>query len=111
SGARMHANYFRPGGVRQDLPPALIEDIGAWAAQFPGKLDDIETLITGNRIFKQRNVDIGVVSKEQALAWSFTGVMLRGAGVAWDLRRNQPYECYDDLEFDIPLGLNSDCYD
>ncbi len=111
SGARMHANYFRPGGVRQDLPPALIEDIDAWAVAFPPKLDDIEGLITGNRIFKQRNVDIGVVTKEEALAWGFTGVMLRGSGVAWDLRRNQPYECYDELEFDIPLGINGDCYD
>ncbi len=111
SGARMHANYFRPGGVRQDLPPALVEDIDAWAEAFPAKLDDIEGLITGNRIFKQRNVDIGVVTKEQALAWGFTGVMLRGSGVAWDLRRNQPYECYDELEFDIPLGINGDCYD
>jgi NADH-quinone oxidoreductase subunit D len=111
SGARMHANYFRPGGVRQDLPPALVEDIDAWAVAFPPKLDDIEGLITGNRIFKQRNVDIGVVTKEEALAWGFTGVMLRGSGVAWDLRRNQPYECYDELEFDIPLGINGDCYD
>jgi NADH-quinone oxidoreductase subunit D len=111
SGARMHANYFRPGGVRQDLPPALIEDIDAWAQAFPEKLDDIEVLITGNRIFKQRNVDIGVVTREQAFAWGFTGVMLRGSGVAWDLRRNQPYECYDEFEFDIPLGVHGDCYD
>jgi NADH-quinone oxidoreductase subunit D len=111
SGARMHANYFRPGGVRQDLPPALVQDIDDWATAFPPLLDDIEKLITGNRIFKQRNVDIGVVSKQQALDWAFTGVMLRGSGVAWDLRRNQPYECYDDYEFDIPLGLNGDCYD
>src|SRR5665213_620635 len=102
SGARMHANYFRPGGVRQDLPEALINDIDAWATAFPKVLDDIEGLITSNRIFKQRNVDIGVVTKEQALAWSFTGVMLRGSGVAWDLRRSQPYECYDELEFEIP---------
>src|SRR5687767_13135849 len=111
SGARMHANYFRVGGVRQDLPEALIADIDAWSDAFPAILDDIEGLITGNRIFKQRNVDIGVVSKEQALAWSFSGVMLRGSGVAWDLRRNQPYECYNELEFDIPLGKNGDCYD
>jgi len=111
SGARMHANYFRPGGVRQDLPPALVQDIEDWAKAFPAKLDDIEGLITGNRIFKQRNVDIGVVTKEQAIAWGFTGVMLRGSNVAWDLRRNQPYECYDELEFDIPLGVNGDCYD
>ena len=111
SGARMHANYFRPGGVRQDLTPALIEDIGRWAASFPKVLDDIEGLLTGNRIFKQRNVDIGVVTKEQAFAWGFTGVMLRGCNVAWDLRRNQPYECYDELEFDIPLGVNGDNFD
>ena len=111
SGARLHAHYFRPGGVRQDLPPALIEDIDAWAIAFPKILDDIEGLITGNRIFKQRNVDIGVVTRDQALAWAFTGVMLRGSGVAWDLRRNQPYECYDEFDFDIPLGVHGDCYD
>jgi NADH-quinone oxidoreductase subunit D len=111
SGARMHANYYRPGGVRQDLPPALIEDIDAWAVAFPRKLDDIEVLITGNRIFKQRNVDIGAVSRDQALAWAFTGVMLRGSGVAWDLRRTQPYACYDEFDFDIPLGVHGDCYD
>ncbi len=111
SGARMHANYFRPGGVRQDLPPALVDDIETWTGTFPAVLDEIEGLITGNRIFKQRNVDIGVVSRDQALAWGFTGVMLRGSGVAWDLRRNQPYECYDELEFDIPLGVHGDCYD
>jgi NADH-quinone oxidoreductase subunit D len=111
SGARLHANYFRPGGVHQDLPPALIDDIDAWAASFPAFMDDLDGLITGNRIFKQRNVDIGVVTREQAVQWGFTGVMLRGSGVAWDLRRNQPYECYDELEFDIPLGVNGDCYD
>ncbi len=111
SGARMHANYFRPGGVRQDLPEALIEDIDAWATAFPKVLDDIEGLITGNRIFKQRNVDIGVVTKDQALAWGFTGPMLRGSGVAWDLRRNQPYECYGEFEFEVPLGVHGDCYD
>jgi len=111
SGARLHANYFRPGGVRQDLPPALVEDIDLWAAAFPKVLDEIEVLITGNRIFKQRNVDVGVVTREQAFAWGFTGPMLRGSGVAWDLRRNQPYECYDEMEFDIPLGVHGDCYD
>ncbi|MGH7022408.1 MAG: NADH-quinone oxidoreductase subunit D [Caulobacteraceae bacterium] len=111
SGARMHANYFRPGGVRQDLPPALTADIETWTHTFPPVLDEIEGLITENRIFKQRNVDIGVVSKEQALAWGFTGVMLRGSGVAWDLRRNQPYEIYDELDFEIPLGVHGDCYD
>jgi hypothetical protein len=111
SGARLHANYFRPGGVHQDLTPSLIDDIEKWAKAFPKICDDIEGLITDNRIFKQRNVDIGVVSKEDALAWGFSGVMVRGSGIAWDLRRNQPYECYNDFEFDIPLGKNGDCYD
>jgi NADH-quinone oxidoreductase subunit D len=111
SGSRLHANYIRPGGVRQDLPPELIDDIVSWNQGFPKILDDIEGLITENRIFKQRNVDIGVVSKQDAYAWGFSGVMLRGSGIAWDLRRNQPYECYDELEFDIPLGKNGDCYD
>ena len=111
SGSRLHANYIRPGGVRQDLPPELIADIDIWCDEFPKVLDDIEGLITDNRIFKQRNVDIGVVTKEQAYAWGFSGVMLRGSGVPWDLRRNQPYECYEELEFDIPLGKNGDCYD
>jgi len=111
SGARMHANFFRPGGVRQDLPPELVQDIEDWAKAFARPLADIDKLITGNRIFKQRNVDIGVVKKEEAIAWGFTGVMVRGSGIAWDLRRNQPYECYDELEFDIPLGINGDCYD
>ena len=111
SGARLHANYFRPGGVHQDLPVELVTDIGLWAAAFPKALNDIERLVTGNRIFKQRNVDIGVVTKEQAYAWGFTGVMLRGSGVAWDLRKSQPYELYEELEFDVPVGLNGDCYD
>jgi len=110
-GARLHANYFRPGGVRQDLPEALLADIDAWAVAFPKVLDDIEGLITGNRIFKQRNVDVGVVTKQEALDWGFSGVMVRGSGIAWDLRRNQPYECYSELDFDIPLGKNGDCYD
>ncbi len=111
SGSRLHANYFRPGGVHQDLPERLIADIDAWCDAFPKVLDDIEGLITGNRIFKQRNVDIGVVTKQEAYDWSFSGVMVRGSGIPWDLRRNQPYECYDELEFDIPLGKNGDCYD
>jgi NADH-quinone oxidoreductase subunit D len=110
-GARLHSNYYRPGGVHQDLPPALIEDIDLWCIHFPKVVDDIETLITGNRIFKQRNVDIGVVTRDEALDWGFSGVMVRGSGIAWDLRRNQPYECYDEMEFDIPLGKNGDCYD
>ncbi len=111
SGARLHANYFRPGGVRQDLPEALIADIGTWATAFPKVLDDIESLITGNRIFKQRNVDIGIVSRQEAIDWGFSGVMVRGSGIPWDLRRNQPYECYSEMKFDIPLGKNGDCYD
>jgi len=111
SGARMHANYYRPGGVRQDLPPDLVSDIADWCKGFPKVCDDIEGLITDNRIFKQRNVDIGVVKKEDAIAWGFSGVMVRGSGIAWDLRRTQPYACYDEMEFDIPLGVNGDCYD
>jgi NADH-quinone oxidoreductase subunit D len=111
SGARLHANYFRPGGVRQDLPEPLIADIRTWAEAFPKVLDDIESLITGNRIFKQRNVDIGVVSRQEAIDWGFSGVMVRGSGIPWDLRRNQPYECYSEMKFDIPLGKNGDCYD
>jgi NADH-quinone oxidoreductase subunit D len=111
SGARLHANFFRPGGVRQDLPDALIDDIEAWAKAFHRPLGDIDKLMTGNRIFKQRNVDIGVVSREQAMAWGFSGVMVRGSGIAWDLRRSQPYECYSELDFEIPLGVNGDCYD
>src|SRR3954468_18335654 len=111
SGSRLHANYIRPGGVRQDLPEALITDIKDWAIAFPKVLDEIEGLITDNRIFKQRNVDIGVVTREEAIRWSFSGVMVRGSGIPWDLRRSQPYECYSDFEFDIPLGKNGDCYD
>ena len=111
SGARMHANYFRVGGVRQDLPTELVEDIAEWCKHFPKVCDDLEGLITGNRIFKQRNVDIGKVTKEEAIAWGFSGVMVRGSGIAWDLRRSQPYECYNDLEFEIPLGVHGDCYD
>ena len=110
-GARLHANYFRPGGVHQDLTPELIEDMKVWCREFLPALKDIETLVTENRIFKQRNVDIGVVSKEQAYDWGFTGVMIRGSGVAWDLRKSQPYECYAELEFDVPLGKNGDCWD
>ena len=111
SGSRMHAAYFRPGGVHQDLPKKLLEDLLAWCDQFPEKLDDIETLLTGNRIFKQRNVDIGVVSKQDCYAWGFSGIMVRGSGLPWDLRRNQPYEIYNELDFKIPLGKNGDCYD
>jgi len=111
SGSRMHAAYFRAGGVHQDLPPALLDDIHDFCVHFPRVLDDIEGLLTENRIFKQRNVDIGVVTREQALAWGMTGVMLRSTGLAWDLRRAQPYECYSDLDFKIPVGKNGDCYD
>jgi len=111
SGARLHAAYFRPGGVHQDLPQDLIADIVTWARAFPQVLDDIETLITENRIFKQRNVDIAVVSQEEAQMLGFSGVMVRGSGIAWDLRRSQPYELYDEFDFQIPLGKNGDCYD
>ena len=111
SGSRMHAAYFRPGGVHQDLPPKLVSDMIAWCDQFPQKLKDIETLLTENRIFKQRNVDIGVVSKQDCYDWGFSGVMVRGSGIPWDLRRNQPYEVYNELDFKIPLGKNGDCYD
>jgi NADH-quinone oxidoreductase subunit D len=111
SGSRMHSAYFRAGGVHQDLTPQLIDDIGAWCEQFPQKVRDIETLLTDNRIFKQRNVDIGVVTQDDALKWGFSGVMVRGSGLAWDLRRSQPYEIYNELGFKIPLGKNGDCYD
>ncbi len=111
SGSRLHANYFRPGGVHQDLPPKLIDDIEAWVETFPKVMADIDGLVTPNRIFKQRNVDIGVVSRQEAIEWGFTGVMLRGSGVAWDLRKSQPYDGYETYEFDIPLGKNGDCYD
>jgi NADH-quinone oxidoreductase subunit D len=111
SGSRMHANYIRPGGVHQDLPLQLVDDIEAWCEQFPQKVRDIETLLTDNRIFKQRNVNIGVVSQQDALNWGFSGVMVRGSGMGWDLRRSQPYEIYNELDFKIPLGKNGDCYD
>ena len=111
SGSRLHANYFRAGGVHQDLPRGLEEDILKFCKKFPKIIDDLETLLTDNRIFKQRNVDIGIVSKQDALDYSFSGVMLRGSGVSWDLRKSQSYECYDQLELDIPIGKNGDCYD
>ncbi|WP_375667256.1 NADH-quinone oxidoreductase subunit D [Bartonella sp. CL435QHHD] len=110
-GARLHANYFRPGGVHQDLPESLVEDIGDFIDPFLVSLGKLDALVTPNRIFKQRNVDIGVVSIDEAWARGFSGVMIRGAGVPWDLRKSQPYECYDEMEFDIPVGKNSDCYD
>jgi NADH-quinone oxidoreductase subunit D len=111
SGSRMHAAYIRPGGVHQDLPQKLIEDIGDFCDKHTKIIDDIETLLTGNRIFKQRNVDIGVVSLEECFKWGFSGVMVRGSGAAWDLRKSQPYECYSEMEFDIPIGKNGDNFD
>jgi NADH-quinone oxidoreductase subunit D len=111
SGARLHANYYRPGGVSRDLPAGLEERIGEWAVGFPKFIDDLETLLTGNRIWKQRTVDIGIISAEDALAWGFSGPCLRASGVPWDLRRAQPYEMYDKVEFDIAVGRNGDCYD
>lgn len=109
-GARLHANYFRTGGVSQDLPAGLLEDIWDYTETFPDFIDDLNALLTENRIVKQRTVDIGVVSRDDALAWGFTGPMLRGSGVAWDLRKSQPYEVYDRMEFDIPVGKTGDCY-
>ncbi|RVD12123.1 NADH-quinone oxidoreductase subunit D, partial [Mesorhizobium sp. M7A.F.Ca.ET.027.02.1.1] len=111
SGSRMHAAYFRPGGVHQDLPQKLVEDIGKWIDPFLKSIDDLDQLLTGNRIFKQRNVDIGIVSLADAWAWGFSGVMVRGSGAPWDLRKSQPYECYSEMDFDIPIGKNGDCFD
>ena len=110
SGARMHAAYFRPGGVHQDLPDGLTDDIFSYCEQFPGFLADLEELLTENRIFKQRSVDIGIMSADAAINWGFTGPMLRASGVAWDLRKAQPYDVYDQMEFDIPVGKHGDCY-
>jgi len=111
SGARFHANYFRPGGVSRDLPAGLTDKIAAWALTFPKFVDELEELLTGNRILKQRSVDIGVVSAELALAWGFSGPPLRASGVPWDLRRSQPYDKYSEVGFQIPVGRNGDCYD
>ncbi|MBZ9980741.1 MULTISPECIES: NADH-quinone oxidoreductase subunit D [unclassified Mesorhizobium] len=111
SGARMHANYFRIGGVHQDLPPDLLDDIWDFCDPFLKVCDNLEELLTENRIFKQRNVDVGVIGLDDAWAWGFSGVMVRGSGAAWDLRKAQPYECYPQMEFDIPIGKNGDCYD
>jgi len=111
-GARLHAAYFRPGGVHQDLPPALLDDIETWSHKFmSGFMTDIDKLLTENRIFKQRNADIGIVTEQDIQDWGFSGVMVRGSGLAWDLRRAQPYECYDEFDFQIPTGVNGDCYD
>ncbi len=111
SGSRMHANYYRVGGVFADLPKGMLEDIEAFVREFPKMLADVETLLSDNRIFKQRTVDIGRVSKEEALDWGFSGAMLRACGYAWDIRKAQPYAVYDKLDFDIPVGENGDCYD
>jgi NADH-quinone oxidoreductase subunit D len=111
SGARLHSNYFRTGGVAKDLPAGLEERIGEWLEGFPKLVDDLESLLTGNRIWKQRTVDIGVMAPEDALAWGFSGPCLRASGVPWDLRRSQPYEMYDQLDFMVPVGRNGDCYD
>ncbi|MAI62978.1 MAG: NADH-quinone oxidoreductase subunit D [Micavibrio sp. TMED27] len=109
-GARLHANYFRPGGVSQDMPAGLMDDMLEWCEELPKFLNDMESLLTENRIFKQRTVDIGSVTEAQALDWGFTGPMLRGSGVAWDLRKAQPYDSYDEFDFDIPIGKTGDCY-
>jgi NADH-quinone oxidoreductase subunit D len=109
-GARLHAAYFRPGGVHQDLPAGLVDDIRAFCDRFPQHIDDLEGLLTENRIFRQRTVDIGVVSPEQAMDWGFSGPMLRGSDIAWDLRRAQPYDVYDELDFQIPVGKDGDCF-
>lgn len=111
SGSRMHAAYFRPGGVHQDLPPSLIDDIEEWADRFPKTIDDLDGLLTENRIIKQRLVDIAIVTEEDVMEWGFSGPMARGSGLAWDLRRAQPYECYNEFDFQIPVGTNGDCYD
>jgi NADH-quinone oxidoreductase subunit D len=111
SGARMHANYFRPGGVHRDMPAGMSKDIAAWTLTFPKVLDDIERLLNDNRIFRQRTVDIGVVSIDDALDLGFTGPMLRASGLPWDLRKSQPYEVYDLMDFDIPVGRHGDCFD
>jgi len=110
SGARLHAAYFRPGGVHQDLPAGLADDIHAFIESYPTYIDDIETLLSENRIFRQRTVDIGIVSAEQAQDWGFSGPMLRASGVAWDLRKAQPYDVYDRMDFDIPVGKTGDCF-
>jgi NADH-quinone oxidoreductase subunit D len=111
SGARLHANYFRPGGVHMDLPPRLTDDIAAFCDTFPKTIDDIERLLTENRIFRQRTVNIGILSAADAADWGMSGPMLRGSGVAWDLRRSQPYDVYDEIDFDVPVGRNGDCFD
>lgn len=110
-GARLHAAYIRPGGVHQDLPDGLLEEITEFIKRFPKIINDVETMLTDNRIFKQRTVDIGVISSKDALDWGLSGPMLRASSVPWDLRKSQPYEIYDQLEFEVPIGRNGDCYD
>jgi len=111
SGSRLHANYFRPGGVHIGMPHGLAEDIYDFCKNFPKVIDDLETLLTDNRIFKQRNVNIGIISKQEVLDHGFSGVMLRGSGIPWDIRKSNPYECYEEFNFKIPVGKNGDCYD
>jgi NADH-quinone oxidoreductase subunit D len=111
SGARLHSAYFRPGGVHRDMPEGLADDIMAFVDRFPKMIDDVEHLLTENRIFKQRTVDIGIATAEEAMDWGFSGPMLRGSGVAWDLRKSEPYDVYGKMDFDIPVGKNGDCYD
>jgi NADH-quinone oxidoreductase subunit D len=111
SGARLHANYFRVGGVHQDMPAGMVDDIGDYLDKLLAYVDDMETLLTENRIFKQRNVDISVISQEEAMDWGFSGVMMRCTGLPWDLRKSQPYDGYEKYDFDIPVGKNGDCYD
>jgi NADH dehydrogenase (ubiquinone) Fe-S protein 2 len=111
SGARMHAAYVRPGGVAQDLPIGIMDDIYRWAEAFPQRIDEVEELLTDNPIWKARTINIGTISAEDAINWGMSGVMLRGSGIKWDLRKTQPYDCYDEFEFDVPIGVNGDCYD
>src|SRR5262249_5764890 len=111
SGARLHAAYVRPGGVNQDLPLGLLEDIYRWAEAFPSRVDEIEELLTGNRIWKSRLVDVGKVTAQQALDYGFSGPMLRASGVRWDLRKVQPYDAYQHVQFDVPIGTQGDCFD
>ncbi|CAD5217103.1 unnamed protein product [Bursaphelenchus okinawaensis] len=110
-GARMHANYVRPGGVAWDLPLGLLDDVYDWATKFPQRIDELEDVLTENRIWKARTIDIGLVNADDAVNWGFSGVMLRGSGVKWDLRKTQPYDAYDQVEFDVPVGTKGDCYD
>ena len=111
SGARMHAAYIRPGGVSCDIPLGFLDDVHLFASQFNYRLDEMEEMLTGSRIWKERLVDIGVVSSEKAIEWGFSGVMLRGSGIAWDIRKNEPYEVYDKISFSVPVGNSGDCYD